>query len=211
MVGPAARMRSRRRSGTISAVDHLDVDQVDVDDLVVGERLLADRLQAAPRLPCRRRRPRHRPIVSAQLPSVREPDGDRRRSGGWRSGSSCCQLPAARPRPPVAPVRGERLGTVEVGAGDGVADDDHDRTGQVVARSQATAGRRACRGTRRRSRRLAFSTTATAVSGDRPASISRVGDVGRDRAAHIDGNRRAGDGKLRPVGQRARPSGRGRW
>ena len=45
LVGPAARMRSRSRSGRIAPSTSSHVDQVHVDDLVVGEGGLADRLE----------------------------------------------------------------------------------------------------------------------------------------------------------------------
>ena len=200
LVGPAARMRSRSRSGTIAPSTASTSIRLTSTTSLSARPALPIASSAVLGRPCRAATSASSMRLDPAAVGV-EPDGF---AVGQAVGGE--DLHAVMP-PCVARAGGvERaasgVGAREIGAGDRVADDDHDRAGRDRRGPAATAVRRACRGSgggpagwRSRPRR-------PPCRGDRPASISRAGDLGGDRAAHIDGDRRAGEGEPRPVRQR---------
>jgi hypothetical protein len=167
VVGPAARMRSRRRSGRISPW---------AISTSISTTSTTSFLQAPPcrRAPASRRSPSSRAISAAWIVSAQEWSGAshtaspsiRRLAVRIFMGTSSFRLPARQPR-------GEGFGVFEIGGRHGLADDGEHGAGEVVAVfQQGEVGKRAVQ--ERRLSRLAFSTTATGVSADRPASTSRA-------------------------------------
>ena len=97
-------------------------------------------------------------------------------------------------------MRAERFGAAEIGAGDSVADDDHDRPGQLRASLQTWQF------LERAVQQTAVTTPGILDNGNRrifgeAARHQPLGDGGGDRASHINGDGCARQREPRPIRQ----------